>query len=309
MLTSAGTYDLKKGTVNKLFDAFVPKPIKQSQLYNIIMNVTMKNAPEIYEEQRAPVLDKGLSITHPLKILIAEDNIINQKLIIRILAQLGYKADVVGNGLEVIETLKRQRYDMIFMDIQMPDMDGIEATKYIIKNLKSEERPNIIAMTANVMHGDREKCINAGMDDYIGKPVLIDDVQKIIIKWADFAKNKKSVSRRNIKTSIMLDSDIIYGLKEIDDRKNFQEVINLYLEIAPVLITEIQDSYKKMDVENLKKAAYNLKRASLNLGANRLAEICFKVESSNGSSKEELKSLLERLNDIYRLTCEEIKQL
>jgi len=310
MLTSAGSFDVEKELADKLFSAFVSKPIKQSQLYNIILNVTLKDSLEDIEEVKKKVLDRNMSDKIPMRILVAEDNIINQKLILKILAQLGYKADVVGNGLEVIETLKRQRYDMIFMDIQMPEMDGLEATKNINQNWHNEDRPTIVAMTANVMHGDKEKCINAGMDDYISKPVLIEEVQKIIIKWAEFAKTKKTVSRQNIKTSLMLDSDIIYGLKELDDSDHFKEIVNLYLDIAPVLITEIKRSYSEKDFESLKRAAFNLKRASLNLGANRLAEVCVKVESIDGKPEDEIiAKLVERLENIYDLTLTEIKKL
>lgn len=310
MLTSAGKYDVDKEMTEKLFSAFVSKPIKQSQLYNIILNVTVKESDLDAEDVKKKVVDRDMSSKLPMRILVAEDNIINQKLILKILAQLGYKADVVGNGIEVIETLKRQRYDMIFMDIQMPEMDGLEATKFINQNWHNEDRPTIVAMTANVMHGDKEKCINAGMDDYISKPVLIDEVQKIIIKWAEFAKARKTNTRQNIKTSLMLDSDIIYGLKELDDSNHFREVINLYLDVAPVLIEEIKKSFTEKDFESLKRAAFNLKRASLNLGANRLAEVCVKVESMDGRPDiDELAKLVERLENIYDLTLDEIKKL
>jgi PAS domain S-box-containing protein len=314
MLSSAGLSEMDKEESRELFSALVSKPIKQSQLYNIIVNNTLKIDKVEKEVEKAKdksvVLRKNLSIEYPMKILVAEDNIINQKLILKILSQLGYQADVAGNGIEVIETLKRQRYDLVFMDVQMPEMDGIEATKHINLNWKYDEKPTIVAMTANVMHGDKDKCINAGMDDYLSKPILIEEIQKIIIKWADFAKGKKSVTRRNIKTSLMLDSDIIYGLKELDEDNNFKEVINLYLEIAPALIEEIKNSFKKSDISNVKKSAYSLKRASLNLGANRLAEVCVKVESCNGNTNiEELSQLIDRLEDIYKLTYEELKQL
>jgi PAS domain S-box-containing protein len=310
MLTSAGNFDIDKKLADRLFSAFVSKPIKQSQLYNIILNVTLKESEEEIEEVKKTVLDRNMSEKIPMRILVAEDNIINQKLILKILAQLGYKADVVGNGIEVIETLKRQRYDMIFMDIQMPEMDGLEATKVINQSWHNEDRPTIVAMTANVMHGDKEKCINAGMDDYISKPVLIDEVQKIIIKWAEFAKTRKTSSRQNIKTSLMLDSDIIYGLKELDDSNHFKEVVNLYLEVAPILITEIKRSFSEKDFESLKRAAFNLKRASLNLGANRLAEVCVKVESIDGKPDiDDIEKLVERVENIYNLTMAEIKKL
>lgn len=309
MLTSAGKYDIDKKLTEELFSAFVSKPIKQSQLYNIILNVTVKEIPEIEEKEKSSI-DRDMASKVPMRILVVEDNIINQKLILKILAQLGYKADVVSNGIEVIETLKRQRYDMIFMDIQMPEMDGLEATKYINQTWHNEDRPTIVAMTANVMHGDKEKCINAGMDDYISKPVLIEEVQKLIVKWSEFAKARKTYSRQNIKTSLMLDSDIIYGLKELDDSNHFRDVINLYLDVAPVLIEEIKKSHSEIDYESLKRAAFNLKRASLNLGANRLAEVCVKVEAIDAKpDDQELGKLVERLVNIYDLTLAEIKQL
>jgi CheY-like chemotaxis protein len=107
---------------------------------------------------------------HPLRILIAEDNIINQKVAVKILEKFGYKSDVAGNGIEVLEALKKKEYNIIFMDIQMPEMDGIEATRHICMKYSKENRPRIIAMTAGASPDDRELCFKSGMDDYISKP-------------------------------------------------------------------------------------------------------------------------------------------
>lgn len=319
ILSSSGFQGKNKVEIDQYLNALVTKPIKQAQLQNMLIETLGFDTPGIMDRFKKKshnkvsvekVLSRDMSQDIPLKVLVAEDNMINQKLITKILSQLGFQADVVGNGLEAIEELKRVRYDIIFMDVQMPEMDGLEASKYIVQNWKSDERPFIIAMTANVMQGDKEKCLNAGMDDYLSKPVVIDDVQKIIKKWVDLIKQKKLVTRRNIKTSLMLDADIIYGLKQLDGNNDFSEVIKLYTELAPELITEIKSSFKINRIDNLKKAASNLKRISLNLGANRLAEICFKVESLNGNnSKEELQSLIERLDNIFRLTFEELKKI
>lgn len=119
------------------------------------------------------VFDQNLAENLPLKILIAEDNIVNQKVACKILHRLGYKADIAINGVKVLEALNQQPYDVILMDVQMPEMDGIEATKWIVKDKNLHQRPYIIAMTANVMDGDREMCLDAGMDDYISKPVNV----------------------------------------------------------------------------------------------------------------------------------------
>ena len=115
-----------------------------------------------------------------MKILLVEDNQINQKLAVRMLEKLGYKTDIANNGLEAIEALKRENYDLIFMDIQMPEMDGYEATKYIVSNFTL--RPKIVAMTANAMQDDKNMCFEVGMDDYISKPISMDNIKNIIIK-------------------------------------------------------------------------------------------------------------------------------
>ncbi|NJL60144.1 MAG: response regulator, partial [Desulfobacteraceae bacterium] len=118
----------------------------------------------------------------PLKILIAEDNSINQQLALTTLERLGYRADVAGNGLEALDSLRRQRYDVVLMDIQMPEMDGLEATKQICKEFSAESRPHIVAMTANALHGDREMCLSAGMDDYVSKPFQVRELIRALNK-------------------------------------------------------------------------------------------------------------------------------
>jgi CheY-like chemotaxis protein len=113
---------------------------------------------------------------HPLRILLAEDNVVNQKLAMRLLAQMGYRADLASNGIEAIECIERQTYDVVLMDVQMPEMDGLEASRRITARWKPHERPRIVAMTANAMQGDREACIAAGMDDYVTKPIRVESV-------------------------------------------------------------------------------------------------------------------------------------
>jgi CheY-like chemotaxis protein len=112
----------------------------------------------------------------PLRILLAEDYVVNQKLALRLLAQMGYRADVAANGLETIQALERQPYDVVLMDVQMPEMDGLEATRQIRARWPNAEQPRIIAMTANAMQGDREICLEAGMDDYVSKPIRVEEL-------------------------------------------------------------------------------------------------------------------------------------
>ncbi len=175
MLTSLGWRD---SDVQRDFSAFLTKPVKQSSLYN-----AMVSALALQEQAARPaaapemVFDDQLATRSPLKILLAEDNAINQKLAIRILERMGYRADIAANGLEALQSLERQRYDLILMDVQMPEMDGLEATRAIRRTLPPAHQPYIVAMTANAMQGDREICLEAGMDDYVSKPIQIRDLQ------------------------------------------------------------------------------------------------------------------------------------
>jgi len=115
-----------------------------------------------------------------LKVLVAEDNHISQKVALRMLQRLGYRADLAANGLEVIEAVERQKYDFILMDVQMPEMDGLAATKYIRQNVAEDQQPRIIAITANALVGDRERCMAAGMNGYLSKPVRIEELQQVL---------------------------------------------------------------------------------------------------------------------------------
>ena len=164
--------------------ACLTKPIKQSQLFDaIVQSLAAKSshpkAPS--QEPRSPsLLDSQLAEKQPLRILLAEDNRINQKIALQLLNRMGYRADVASNGLEAIEALHRQPYDVILMDVHMPEMDGLTATQHICQHWAGETRPKIIAITANAMQGDREKCLAAGMDDYISKPIKVQELVRAL---------------------------------------------------------------------------------------------------------------------------------
>jgi CheY-like chemotaxis protein/anti-sigma regulatory factor (Ser/Thr protein kinase) len=175
MLTSLGWRDAGDA-IN--FSAFLTKPIKQSALYNALVSILSLQDGEVKPAAPAePAFDAAFAERHPMKILLAEDNAVNQKLAIRILDRMGYRVDVAANGLEALASVERQSYDLILMDIQMPEMDGLEATRIIRKKLPPDQQPRIVAMTANAMQGDREMCLAAGMDDYVSKPIQIKELQ------------------------------------------------------------------------------------------------------------------------------------
>jgi len=168
-----------------IFEAFVMKPAKQTYLLNVLVNTLSPRRPRVVpgRNQKAPRLDALLGQRLPLRILVAEDNPINQKITRKVLAQFGYEADLAENGLQVLQRLQQQPYHLILMDVQMPEMDGLEASRQIRASFPPHLQPCIIAMTANAMQGDREICLQAGMDDYISKPAKPLTIQHILEKW------------------------------------------------------------------------------------------------------------------------------
>ncbi len=168
ILSSVGSRDRDAPSVA----AFLTKPVKPSALHDTLMTVLhgVDKAPAVRLSER-PTADPELGRRHPLKILLAEDNAVNQKLAIRLLAQMGYDADIAGNGLEAIAALERTPYDVILMDVQMPELDGLGATRRIRSGVGDRRDVRIVAMTANALAGDREACLEAGMNDYVSKPI------------------------------------------------------------------------------------------------------------------------------------------
>jgi PAS domain S-box-containing protein len=164
-----------------LFNAYLAKPLKRSFLFDTLVSVFDSNRIPTSIAPIRSTFDSQFADQHPLRVLLAEDNVVNQKLALRLLEQMGYRADLASNGIEAIESLERQIYDVILMDVQMPEMDGLDATREIRK-LTGAIQPHIIAMTANAMEGDRELCIAAGMDDYISKPIRVNELVDALMK-------------------------------------------------------------------------------------------------------------------------------
>ncbi|HEV2042358.1 MAG TPA: response regulator [Casimicrobiaceae bacterium] len=165
------------GDDERFFNAYLAKPIRQSHLFDTLVGLLAHGmVPKASPTTGKPQLDPGQAARHPLRILLAEDNVVNQKLALRLLQQMGYRADLASNGIEAVESVQRQTYDVVLMDVQMPEMDGLEASRQINARSQPKERPRIIAMTANAMQGDRDMCLAAGMDDYVTKPIRVEQL-------------------------------------------------------------------------------------------------------------------------------------
>ncbi len=193
MLTSIGDWSAVRGMEGASIDACLVKPVRHSQLLNALANAWSKKRQATLATRAEPTqrkssvdpkstLDRRL-VDWPVRVLIAEDNAVNQRVACRMLERLGIRADVAGNGREALGMMDLQPYDLVFMDCQMPEMDGYEAAQEIRRREGSERRVALVAMTAEAMSGSRECCIEAGMDDYIAKPIKLEDVMAAIRKW------------------------------------------------------------------------------------------------------------------------------
>jgi CheY-like chemotaxis protein len=156
------------------------KPIKQADLFNALTTALGKMKPASKPLRQIKAFDPDMAVRLPLNILVAEDNIVNQKVAKAILLQFGYQSDLAVSGKEVVAAVARQKYDLIFMDLHMPEMDGLEATRIIRSRTIRSEQPYIVALTANAMKEDRDLCVAAGMDDYLSKPMRPAEIRAVI---------------------------------------------------------------------------------------------------------------------------------
>jgi CheY-like chemotaxis protein len=244
LLTSMGVKTDHPDFSSACIGSFLTKPIKPARLQEALLRLASgsKNSPR--KISHLPKLDPGLAARLPLSILICDDNVVNQKVAARLLNQMGYRADVAANGLQALETMERKPYDFVFMDVQMPEMGGLEATREIRQRQQLKlDFPNykssivIVAMTASAMIGDREKCLQAGMDDYIAKPVRLEDIRTLIERWGAIAGTQENVSPPQLESSVprpLPNQDEPVDMERLDEftdgnPEGFRELAQLYL--------------------------------------------------------------------------------
>jgi CheY-like chemotaxis protein/HPt (histidine-containing phosphotransfer) domain-containing protein len=231
-----------------------------------------------------PLFDAEMGRQLPLRILLAEDNAGNQKLMLHLLERMGYQADVVGNGREAVEALERQPYDLILMDIQMPEMDGVEATRMIRASRLGELRPYIVAVTTSIK-GERGSYLAAGMDDYVGKPIQIQDLIEALKRAAGSRERGdgqwgKTADDDPHEDELGIDPVPLQNLSELvgDDEAFLEELIGTYLEEAPKMIAEMKRAVAENDAPALRLTAHTLKSNSADFGAMILSELSKQLE-------------------------------
>jgi len=252
--------------------AYLTKPVRQSQLFHCLARVISQ--PMVLGEQSQPLDATAALVTEHIPgerlvmsdklILLAEDNIVNQKVAIRQLLKMGYRADAVANGREALEALTRIRYDAVLMDCQMPEMDGYEATAEIRRREGASVHTPIVAMTANALQGDRNKCIAAGMDDYISKPVRPEELQKVLESL--FAKLENDAANQVVDVEATpVDLNRLYQALGREPQE-FREILDLYLEHMPINLEKLRLAVEAGNAGEIHLIAHNSGGASANCG-------------------------------------------
>ncbi|MEM9219982.1 MAG: response regulator [Cyanobacteria bacterium P01_F01_bin.150] len=302
MATASAGPEKEQEAMDAGFAAFLTKPIKHNYLLKTLIRFVgqenYKPSCTLPSKELSKELSNGnsteansLGDRHPLKILIAEDNMVNQQLAIHLLRSLGYRADVVSNGLEVLESVSRQYYDVVLMDLQMPDMDGLTATRELCQHYLKVERPYVIAMTANAMTGDRERCLEAGMDDYVSKPVrkaeLVAALKKCSTQINPVNSDGSDVISTNNEREVVAPVEEILELDKLESLEQFMDdnsseflcqIINTYIEEAAKILQKLDHHVRQTDAQGASIEAHSLKSSSAALGAQGVSKLCAQIE-------------------------------
>jgi signal transduction histidine kinase/CheY-like chemotaxis protein len=282
MLTSVGTHEL--GSDKAHLNACLAKPVKAQQLYKVLMRVFSGPAGAAPQRVATPRGASPVAVTESTaRILLAEDNMVNQKVALQMLARLGYRADVAADGLEVLRALERQRYDVVLMDVQMPQMDGMEATRCIRRTYPPDQQPYIIAMTANALQGDREKCLAAGMNAYIAKPVRMPELAVSLECCAGSMGQDRDAAPHDAPKEALLDPERMADLESLQmegEPDCVSEMIRSYLVRAPEQVWQLQTAAARGDFDTMVRTAHSLKGSSGIFGAERLVGLCARIEEN-----------------------------
>jgi CheY-like chemotaxis protein len=250
-----------------------------------------------------------------VRVLLVEDNNVNQMVALRMLQRIGFNADIASNGKEAVDAVETIEYDLIFMDISMPVMDGLTACSVIKSNTSLKKQPIIIAMTANAMSGDKENYLKVGMDDYISKPVNLEELRKIISKWTDkILSDKHDETRKVIESEIELKFieekkiSFLQDLKTDADLAFFKEMLDIYTREIPKNIEAIRNAIFQNNADHLRFYVHKLKGSSLTLGIECVLDNFKTLEEmalENNISEESLR-VFKKVAEQFEMILEEI---
>jgi two-component system, sensor histidine kinase and response regulator len=265
--------------------AYLTKPIKQSQLYACLTALASQKGD-------TPVSTRRIITRHTVeedrkqqaRILVVEDNLVNQKIAMKILGKMGYRTDLANNGIEALKALEGIPYDVVLMDVHMPNMDGFEATQCIRSSRFPVLNPNVpvIAMTACAMKGDREKCLDAGMDDYLTKPIQPEELAKTIARWSSPGPadgNSYHVQARRAEDTMVFDRAVLLN-RVNGDEEIVADVMEVFLQDVPHQIISLQGAIANGDGVLAERQAHSIKGAAANVGAVALQEVAYQMEKT-----------------------------
>jgi len=258
--------------VDPLFAAVLAKPVKQSQLFDLLVSLLGDGMTERAIDVGEAAPSSPLGERHPLRILLAEDNTVNQQIALLVLEAMGYRADVAANGREAVEAVARLPYDLVLMDVQMPEMDGLEATRRI-RSGAATAQPRIVAMTANALQGDREACLAAGMDDYLAKPIRSEELAAALAATPHRAQVQPSVT--------VLDPSALARIEAIaPNPAALARLVASFVDNGGALVAQLAEAAGKGDAAALRRHAHTLKSNAASFGASELSEQCAALETS-----------------------------
>jgi len=299
---------------DKNLASVITKPIKHSQLQELIIQ-HLEESSKLKDSGRKDSEDKVRDESYPLSILVAEDNVVNQKVIKRIFERLGYKIDLASGGKEVLSMAGRKHYDLILMDINMPDINGFETSKIIREEFDKDNQPVIIAITAGSLQENEAEFKNSGMNDFIEKPVNYDHMKKIITRWSENIKrDKKSIFKFNKGVTSMIDYKKITSMHDIQTDEDvifLKELIDTYINDLPATVQELASYVEKEDCEKIKFLAHRLKGGSATIGIEYMSALTKKIEESVSENKvtEKTRLLTVELLETYESVIDELKYL
>ncbi|MEB3227060.1 MAG: response regulator [Synechocystis sp.] len=250
--------------------------------------------PDFIDPETSAVVDSSTNLQPPLKILLAEDNLVNQKVARQILNNLGYSVATAANGQEVLTLLERQTFDLILMDIQMPIMDGLDACRHIRQTLLKDQQPKIVAMTANAMAGDRQACFDAGMDDYLSKPIVIQELRDLLHQTLPLAPRPSALPPSTPTPATVadpcLDPTAIAFLRDTLCDQNpqlFAEMLDCFRTESQSLVEQMLEGLETQNADQVKRAAHSLKSSSASIGASQFVAFLKHLESEVESDRLE----------------------